>query len=350
MRYDIISLGHALEGGGAEESMRNLQYNVSSLFRFLRVGVFPSNVIAPEKSLLGDRIELLTSNRRNALSLFRAGVALRKLLLRHSPRIVLINCEIAEILFSLFAPKSRAILVHHISEKWAFSNHRIIFRVVRLILWFRSVKHVYVSNSLLSESKDSNGIVLQNIYDYSRCAFFSGESSAPRLLFIGRLHEQKRPEQVLRIGQALDCTVVFFGEGPLKENLVTQACNLNIDVEFKGFDNNLWMNTWDSDILILPSKYEGKPMVISEALYRGLRVVTYSHSYLTSEYEGFPVHFADSLEGLISMTNNILTVPQVNQSEVIFLRNRLSEENSKNCIAWKEFLKELMSENESQFT
>ena len=102
-------------------------------------------------------------------------------------------------------------------------------------------------------------------------------------MFSGRLMPEKGLYDLLEamalvVPQA-DCTLLIAGEGEIEGDLRRRAAELGLQdkVEFLGFldQDELGAVYARSDMLVLPSYYaEGFPTVISEAMSRGLPVVT----------------------------------------------------------------------------
>jgi glycosyltransferase involved in cell wall biosynthesis/GT2 family glycosyltransferase len=95
------------------------------------------------------------------------------------------------------------------------------------------------------------------------------------LLFVGRLADEKRPDWVIRLasdGRLPRGRVVVIGDGPLRDE-VADAASSN--------DRLVWLPSVDqiepavsaADLIILPSKIEGIPLIAMEALALGTPIV-----------------------------------------------------------------------------
>lgn len=124
--------------------------------------------------------------------------------------------------------------------------------------------------------------VIFNGVDLSRCLpKESYRLSQPiTLVHIGRFNEQKNHAGLLRAFRQLqekypDCRLNLLGDGELREEMENYARELGIweSVHFLG--NQADVHPWlrDADIFLLPSKYEGMPMTIIEAMGTGLPIV-----------------------------------------------------------------------------
>jgi glycosyltransferase involved in cell wall biosynthesis len=100
----------------------------------------------------------------------------------------------------------------------------------------------------------------------------------PTVLAVGRLAAQKgfgtlleaaaywrdmRPEPVL----------VIVGEGPLEAELKSQAARLRLDVRFAGHRDDVPALLAAAAVFVLPSVWEGQPLILQEALRAGVPVV-----------------------------------------------------------------------------
>lgn len=103
-----------------------------------------------------------------------------------------------------------------------------------------------------------------------------------RVLYVGRLHEQKGVDvllrgfqQLVRSDPYLNITLQLAGSGPLRESLTMLAKQLGIDskVEFIGQTDEVYEYMQKADIFVLPSRAEGMSNALLEAMTFGLPVV-----------------------------------------------------------------------------
>lgn len=98
------------------------------------------------------------------------------------------------------------------------------------------------------------------------------------LVSVGRLVHQKGFDLLLDAFSKLNnknIKLTIIGDGPLREELEAIAKNLDIDerVSFLGFVKDPYKIIRDSDAFILPSRYEGFPNIVLEALACGTPVI-----------------------------------------------------------------------------
>ena len=102
----------------------------------------------------------------------------------------------------------------------------------------------------------------------------------PHLVAVGRLTRQKGFDVLLRAMPAVlrqfpSARLTVLGQGPLREELAKQTEQLGLTevVEFLGFQKRPWPFLRHADLFVLPSRYEGTPNVLLEALALGRPIV-----------------------------------------------------------------------------
>jgi glycosyltransferase involved in cell wall biosynthesis len=100
----------------------------------------------------------------------------------------------------------------------------------------------------------------------------------PIVLAVGRLASQKgfgalleaaafwrdmRPEPLL----------VIVGQGPLEAELKSQAARLQVDARFAGHRDDVPVLLASAGVFVLPSVWEGQPLILQEALRAGVPIV-----------------------------------------------------------------------------
>lgn len=101
----------------------------------------------------------------------------------------------------------------------------------------------------------------------------------PVILGVGRLVQQKDPETLLRAFARLrarrPARLVLIGEGPLRANLDALAAELGVtqDMQLTGWDDNPFPAMAAAAVFVLPSKFEGLPGVLIQALACGCPTV-----------------------------------------------------------------------------
>jgi glycosyltransferase involved in cell wall biosynthesis len=88
---------------------------------------------------------------------------------------------------------------------------------------------------------------------------------------VGRLSPEKAPEVLLQAAEGTGMHVVVAGEGPLRASLEAGADRTR--VRFLGFVPEVGPVLAAADVLALPSRTEGLPMAVLEAMAAGVPVV-----------------------------------------------------------------------------
>lgn len=119
-----------------------------------------------------------------------------------------------------------------------------------------------------------NGINSARFYPTER------ERAPARLLFVGRLVYQKGGDvliDALANIKSLDWELTIVGDGPRKQDWVNQAARLGISerLHFPGWldKSDLLEQYQKANIFVLPSRHEGMPNVVLEAMGCGLPVI-----------------------------------------------------------------------------
>jgi glycosyltransferase involved in cell wall biosynthesis len=124
----------------------------------------------------------------------------------------------------------------------------------------------------------SNGVETDSIEARSDYAL----NGPVRIIFAGRLHEQKGLDVLLRAFRqlldqrpTLELRLQLLGEGPAKEDLVHLSNQLQIAwrVDFLGQTDQVYETLRQADIFVLPSRAEGTSNALLEAMACGLPVI-----------------------------------------------------------------------------
>lgn len=137
---------------------------------------------------------------------------------------------------------------------------------------------------LLFNKKESyeinNGFAIDQIRKNSNHDIYSivkkFEPKKFNIIFVGRLTEQKNIMSLIEAFNLL-CNkesyhLYICGDGEQKNKLTQLVKNYNLcdEITFLGYTENIYALMKASDLLVLPSKYEGMPNVIFEAMCLGL--------------------------------------------------------------------------------
>lgn len=144
-----------------------------------------------------------------------------------------------------------------------------------------------------------------------------------RLLFVGRLTEQKGIERlsaILKGIQDLEWNLNICGDGELRPFLeqFIKATNLNNKVHLEGAVKNIHEYYQDADILIMTSLWEGLPMVIAEAMSFGVPVIAFDcptgpREYINHNSNGFLISDGD-IKAYVSQLKELIQSPNIVRS------------------------------------
>jgi glycosyltransferase involved in cell wall biosynthesis len=141
------------------------------------------------------------------------------------------------------------------------------------------------------------------------------------LLYCAKLQPWKRPQDLLRAFARLgscDCFLIFAGEGPLRHELEAEAKTLGVSerVLFPGFVNQSQLPEMyrAADVFVLPSEYDGCPLVVCEAMACGCPVILSDavpgrFDIVRHGVSGF-IYPCRNVEALTSILREILSKPE----------------------------------------
>ena len=100
----------------------------------------------------------------------------------------------------------------------------------------------------------------------------------PIVLAVGRLASQKGLGALLEAAafwrdMRPEPLLVIVGQGPLEAELKSQAARLQVDARFTGHRDDVPVLLASAGVFVLPSVWEGQPLILQEALRAGVPVV-----------------------------------------------------------------------------
>ncbi len=289
-RLTVLHFTSAFELGGAEAHLAAL---VRALDReaFEPLVACPSPLAGPLREDLGPDVELVPVDLRSARD-FRIAPQIGRLLARR--RIDILHSHL--FCSSLFASPAarlagaRAVIeTPHVSEKWRhgwWKSHFVVDRLVaRAVDAFIAVSEANARYLVEVKGLPARKVrVIANGIDLSRFgtpALAASEmrqrlgfgDTDPVLVVVGRLEPQKGHRVLLdalplvRAAMA-NTALVIVGEGSMRGALEAHSRSLGLGeaVRFVGRQNNVadWLAL--AQVVVLPSFYEGLPLVALEAL------------------------------------------------------------------------------------
>jgi len=209
---------------------------------------------------------------------------------------------------SLFLPKR---VVYVFSEHNVFNRRRsnVIFKLVDGFTYSRYKRIICVS-SLVQESlhkwisnTKNKTVVIKNAIPVRELV--QEKEKIYDLLFVGRLEKAKGVDILLKAVQIIgksykkDLKVAIVGEGSLEKDMESLAKDLKVStmVEFLGIRNDVVNLMKKSKIFVLPSRWEGLPIVLLEAMANGIPVVS-------TPVGGVPELIENGKDGILVEPNN----------------------------------------------
>jgi glycosyltransferase involved in cell wall biosynthesis len=184
-----------------------------------QVTLFAANKSAPD--LVEPKFQIIEGSR--ALTSGLVGtlpmiIRFRQQLVTNKYDWVILNCELPELL-GVFTPFSnKLILVEHNERPWL--GRSLLGYVVRQILAARKSINVSVSpHTLMWPRGQTPDFIIPNMVLMPPSVQISKSSKLKRLVFIGRLTEQKNPRMFIDIVKESGLSGVLIGEGELRGEL-----------------------------------------------------------------------------------------------------------------------------------
>lgn len=170
-----------------------------------------------------------------------------------------------------------------------------------------------------------------------RCSRAVGRNPVPRLIFVGRLHEERNPSDFIKFLRMLDSRGYEYdarivGAGPLANELKIESSDLiarkvlRFSGELSG--RELLEEYCRSDVLISCAKHESYGRTLREALYLGAKVLTFETtggSSLLEEVGPRYVTFVSSdvtPDHLVSMIDGLVRTEVDNDTKQLLKENQ----------------------------
>jgi len=198
-------------------------------------------------------------------------------------------------------------------ERFAYSN-----ATIAVVTSERQAHYISERYSVSEEN-------IQVIPNYINTQLFTPTESAnryaDRLVFVGRLNEEKNLfnliEAIAKIGLTLD----IYGQGSLRQALEQKAAQMNVQVNFMGVvPNNELPDIFNRyRYYILPSFYEGMPKTLLEAMACGLVCIG-------TDVEGINNIIEDGVSGYIAKGTTPQALVEVINRAIQLPNDRITKE------------------------
>lgn len=214
----------------------------------------------------------------------------------------MIHTNAGVLLLKPFFPKTRFIiresslpmaLINEYGLKGKFSKY------VYKFLYPRADAVIIPARAITREFKDdlkinvSNHVMLHNPVNerrlHSTISEFSDEpdrGGVVKFVCVGRLGYEKGYDRLIKalegfqLDHGLNWKLDIIGKGSETKNLgdLIRACHLSDHIHLAGYQNTPWPQMAEADCLLLPSRWEGMPNVVLEALACGTTVIAHKEA------------------------------------------------------------------------
>jgi len=305
-KIKVLEVIDSLGSGGAESLLKNfaLEAKKNNLFNIEIATLYSNDIFKEEVKSAG--IPVWDLNLKYKYD-FRGILKIITLIKKKKYNIIHVHLFPANI----FAALASLFLTKKI--KWIFSEHNIynrrrsfkIFKIIDSFTYSRYLNIICVSKQVQSTlltwmpSVKRKTKVIPNAVPVPK--FLSSNSlKIYDILFVGRLTDAKGVDILLKAVKILkdkydkNLKIAIIGDGPLKENLNNLAVELGVngEVKFLGVRKDIEELMISSKIFLLPSRWEGLPMVILEAMSRGMSIIA-------SGVGGIPEVMENGKEGIL---------------------------------------------------
>jgi glycosyltransferase involved in cell wall biosynthesis len=168
-------------------------------------------------------------------------------------------------------------------RRWEFVYRRLYRHADKIICLSDSMKRDLAEHFLVPPGKMVriyNPVDVEMIKRSAHATANPYGTPGPNLVAAGRLRKEKGFDLLVDAMQAVvqkipGAHLTILGEGPDATPLKQQAHRLGLDekIDFRGFVQNPWVYVGNADLFVLPSRAEGLPNALLEALALGTPVV-----------------------------------------------------------------------------
>ncbi len=332
MQTKILEVIDSLGSGGAESLLKNfiLESKNNEQFQIEIATLYSASMFKDD--LFNAGLQVWDFNLQCKYDI-RGIVKLINLIKKRKYHIIhvhLFPADIYSAIASLFLPQSL---------KWIFSEHNIynrrrsikLFKLIDTFTYSRFQKIICVSKQVESTllewvpSVRGKTLVIPNAVPIPK-NLNENYSKIYDILFVGRLTKAKGVDILLKAIAILKdrfnkkVKVAIVGSGPLRADLINLSKRLKLDkeIDFLGIRKDIENLMKTSSIFILPSRWEGLPMVILEAM-------SYKMPIIATDVGGISEVIEDKKEG-------ILVHPENKEVLAVNIKILLEDKNMRNFL------------------
>jgi glycosyltransferase involved in cell wall biosynthesis len=264
----IVIVSNSLSSGGAERSMNTLA-NELVLNDYDVTQIVLNNSTQDTVENLASIIEIKREWKAGISSTVYRFLKFNFFLLQSKPKILILNCELAELYgaFSLYSGKILA--VEHTNKPW--NGRQKVGFLVRWILRARKVSWVKVSSFLqIWPYKNFPATTIENPVIPLKRRDSRENKQIDNLVYVGRFSPQKGTEFLPFIAKSTNKKLVLYGDGESLDAVLKECRSNFVDVESHGFVRGPWESIPTNSLLLIPSSWEGDGLVVVEAVLGNL--------------------------------------------------------------------------------
>lgn len=285
----ILVYGMTDNRGGIERYLVNLAHRLNGKIAFDYITDFPEIAHKEELEEMGSKIFFIPAKSKGVFAHLRA---FYKILSAHKEySCVYFNVLDAGAAVTQVIPfiLGRKIITHsHNGDTDKKNLHKFCKPFLKLFTKHRVACSLLAANYMFDSAK--NVLIVPNAIDVSRFSFDEEKRKNKRkklgiedkkvICHIGRLSNQKNPLRLLQIFKAVlekdsKAVLLSIGAGEMEAEVHTYSKVLGIEksILFLGMRTDIEELLLASDVFVLPSLYEGLPIVALEAQASGLPII-----------------------------------------------------------------------------
>jgi len=284
---NIVCIIHSLDGGGAERVMAGLASRLAERKHTVTLITLDDGAVERHqvnKQVVRHRLDLMIESRNLAAKFFNTRNrvnAIRAAIQKHAPDVVLSFCDRTNILVLMAARTLDTPVV--ISERSDPAQQHLG------TIWEYLRTHAYRSAASMIALTDASAAHLGERFGREVSVIPSAVEAPPiqsdrqaagrncRILGIGRLENEKGFDRLINAFATLapanpDWSLRILGEGSARASLEGQIRELGLSarVSLPGWVRPVWDELAAATIFALPSRYEGFPSALLEAMACGV--------------------------------------------------------------------------------
>lgn len=291
----VLHVITSLKPGGAERLLTELAPRMSAAGADVRVLSVTSDMPLAdvlERQSIGVRSLNCNATIYQANSVLGAVRDVGKEIDRFQPDVIHSHLYLADLIARLAAPRSARLIttLHNVDQWWSQKRRLRSLAKTWADAWtasLRATRAIAVSNPVAIAAASALGLpqhrcrVIENGIDAGCFSYVERSLPAePVIIQVGRLSAQKGHDTALQAFAQLlrshpGCRLRFVGDGPLADQLREAAKALGIvsRVEFLGARNDVSELLARAHVYWMPSRWEGLPLAILEAMATGVPVI-----------------------------------------------------------------------------